>query len=111
MDKLNTIGLVHSLGEIVNYEPNAVVSRSILKKPTGIIDLVSSDKGISLSGTIYPFDTFLLLLEGTAIITIDKKDKEIQSFQGIVIPAHSTFTVLALEQFKMLTVIIKCGYE
>lgn len=111
MDKLNTIGHVHSLGEIVSYEPSAIVTRSLLKKPTGAINLISYDKGVKLSGTAYPFDTFLLLLEGSAIITLDHKDSAIHSFQGIVIPANHTFIVTAQEQFKMLTVVIKSGYE
>ena len=36
-------GKVHSLGEIIEYAPDAVVRKTLLKKTTGIIDLISYD--------------------------------------------------------------------
>ena len=104
-------GKVHSLGEIVEYVPDGVVNKTVLKKPTGKIDIVSYDTGKGLTGKVYPFETFVLLLEGSAEIIIDKKVNEVHAFQGIVIPAHSTFTIKAIERFKMLSITVKSGYE
>ena len=32
---------VHTLGEIIEYAPDPVISKILLKKPTGIINLIS----------------------------------------------------------------------
>jgi hypothetical protein len=104
-------GKVHSLGEVIEYAPDAVVSKTLLKKPTGIIDLISYDTGKGLAGKVYPFDTFVLLIEGKAEIIIDGIVNQINPFQGIIIPAHSAYTVNAIERFKMLSVTVKSGYE
>ena len=104
-------GKVHSLVEIIEYAPDAIVSKTLLKKPTGIIDLISYDTGKGLTGKIYPFDTFVLLIEGKAEVIIDGKINELNAFQGIIIPAHSAYIVNAIERFKMLSVTVKSGYE
>jgi hypothetical protein len=104
-------GQVHTLGEIIEYAPDAIVSKTLLKKPTGHINLISYDTGKGLTGKIYPFDTFVLLIEGKAEIIIDGKENHLEVFQGIIIPAHSKYVVKAIERFKMLSVIVKSGYE
>ncbi len=104
-------GQVHSLGEIIEYAPDAIISKTLLKRPTGHINLISYDTGKGLTGQIYPFDTFVLLIEGKAEIIIDGKTNHLEIFQGIIIPAHSRYIVNAIERFKMLSVTVKSGYE
>ena len=104
-------GEVHSLGKIIEYAPDGIVSKTLLKKPTGTIDLIAYDTGTVLAGKIYPFDTFVLLLEGKAELTMDEKTVMLTSFQGTVIPANTAYKILAVERFRMLSVTIKSGYE
>lgn len=99
------------IGQIVEYAPDSVLTKTVIKKPTGNISVVAFDAGAGITGEIYPFDTFLLLLEGKAEIVIDKKLSQLSAFEGIIVPAHSSYIIKALERFKMLSVTIKSGYE
>ena len=102
---------LHHIGEITEYIPNSVFTKTIIKKPTGNISVISFDAGSGVVGEVYPFDTFLLLLEGQAEVIIDKKSNKLSAFQGIIIPAHSKYILTAIARFKMLSVTIKSGYK
>ncbi len=97
--------------EIIEYAPNSVVSKTIIKKTTGNISVVSFDTGEALTEKISPFDTFVQIIEGRAEIVIDGKSKTLQSGQGIIIPAHLSNIIKANERFKMISTVIKSGYE
>ena len=56
--------------ELVNYQDGAVVSREIVKKPTGNLTLFAFDEGQGLSEHTAPFDALVEVLEGEAEITI-----------------------------------------
>jgi quercetin dioxygenase-like cupin family protein len=97
--------------EIIEYVPNAVVSKTIIKKSTGNISVMSFDSGEGLTEKITPFDTFAQIIEGKAEIIIDGKSHILASGEGIVIPAHLPNLIKANGRFKMITTIIKSGYE
>jgi hypothetical protein len=44
-------------------------------------------------------------------IIIDRVSNKLQTGQSIIIPAHAHNTIMAKERFKMITTIIKSGYE
>lgn len=60
---------------------------------------------------ISPFDTFIQIIEGKAEIIIDDKTTILKTGEAIIIPAHSKNTIIANERFKMLSTVIKSGYE
>ena len=97
--------------EILEYIPNSVVIKTIIRKTTGNVSAVSFDSGESLGGRVSPFDTFIQVIEGTAEIIIDDKSHTLETGQSIIIPAHAHNTIQAKERFKMLSTIIKSGYE
>jgi len=97
--------------EIIEYIPNSVVSKTIIKKSTGNISVMSFDTGEALTEKISPFDTFAQIIDGKAEIVIDGKSNMLQSGEGIVIPAHRPNIIKANERFKMILTIIKSGYE
>jgi quercetin dioxygenase-like cupin family protein len=97
--------------EIVEYLPHAIVNRIILKKATGNITVSSFDEGEELEEKIFPFDTFIQIIDGAAEISIDKKPFRLALGDGIIIPAHSPHCFNANEQFKMISTTIKSGYE
>lgn len=97
--------------EIIEYVPNAVVLKTILKKTTGNVTAVSFDSGENLTQKISPFDTFIQIIEGRAEILIDDNSHILETGQFIIIPAHSKNTIKANERFKMISTIIKSGYE
>jgi quercetin dioxygenase-like cupin family protein len=101
----------HILIEIIEYVPNSVVTKTIFKKTTGNISVVAIDTGEILAEKITPFDTFIQIIEGQAEVIIDGKSNVIQIGQAIIIPAHTSNSVRANERFKMISTIIKSGYE
>jgi quercetin dioxygenase-like cupin family protein len=101
----------HIIVEIIEYVPNSVVIKSIIKKTTGNISATSFDTGEALAEKIIPFDTFVQIIDGKAEIVIDGKSNMLETGQSIIIPAHTANTVKANERFKMISTIIKSGYE
>jgi len=97
--------------EIIEYIPNAVTSKTIIKKATGVINISSFDSGESLSEGMSPFDTFIQVIDGSAEVIIDKTSSMLDVGQGIVIPAHTRSSIKANIRFKMISTVIKSGYE
>ncbi|SHH90514.1 hypothetical protein SAMN04488109_5974 [Chryseolinea serpens] len=97
--------------EILEYVPNSVVIKTIIRKTTGNVSAVSFDSGEALTEKISPFDTFIQVIEGTAEILIDAKSYALGTGQSIIIPAHSRNAIMAKERFKMISTVIKSGYE
>ena len=91
--------------------PNAVVSKTILKKLTGHITAMSVPAGETIAEKTLPFDTFIQLIDGGAEVIIDKKKHRLKLGEGIIIPAHSTHSINADQRFKMISTVIKSGYE
>jgi len=101
----------HIVVEIIEYMTNSVVIKTIIKKSTGNISVMSFDSGEGLTEKTSPFDTFVQIIEGKAEIVIDKQTNLLESGQGIIIPAHSPNFIKPNGRFKMISTIIKSGYE
>jgi quercetin dioxygenase-like cupin family protein len=97
--------------EIIEYVSNSVVIKTIVKKTTGNISAVSIDGGEVLTKKIIPFDTFIQIIDGKAEIVIDGISNELDTGQSIIIPAHTSNIVKANQRFKMISTVIKSGYE
>ena len=104
-------GKEHIIVEIVEYIPNAVMSRTIVKKITGNVTAMSFSEGEELDDKIIPFDNYIQIIDGVADITIGKETHHLKLGSGIVIPAHAIHRFNANKQFKMISTIIKSGYE
>ena len=102
---------VHIIVEIIEYVPNAVVSKTIIKKTTGNITVSSLDAGEELAEKTSPFDNYIQIIDGTAEVIIDAKNYKLGLGEGIIIPAHASHCFNANEQFKMISTVIKSGYE
>jgi quercetin dioxygenase-like cupin family protein len=103
--------IAHITVEIIEYVPNSVVIKTIIKKTTGNISAMSFDSGEGLAERITPFDTFAQIIEGKAEIVINHKSNFLLTGQSIVIPAHASHLIKANGRFKMILTVIKSGYE
>ncbi len=101
----------HIIIEIIEYMANAVVTKTIIKRSTGNITVTSFDAGEELAEKLSPFDTYIQIIDGTAELTINKKLFKLKLGEGIIIPAHARHNFNANEQFKMISTVIKSGYE
>ena len=110
-DKTPDKGAAHIIVEIVEYVPKAVVCKTIVKKITGNITISSFDAGEELAEKTAPFDNYIQIVDGSAILVISGKEIKLELGQGLIIPAHAAHRFHANEQFKMISTIIKSGYE
>lgn len=101
----------HIIIEIIEYMPNAVVSKTIIKKTTGNITATSIAIGEELGEKTIAFDTYVQIIDGAAEVIINDKSIFLKLGDGIIIPAHAKHSFTANEQFKMITTVIKSGYE
>jgi quercetin dioxygenase-like cupin family protein len=101
----------HILIGIIEYVSNSVVSKTILRKTTGNISVIAIDAGEAMAENTSPFDTFLQIIEGNAEVVVDGKTNLLQTGEAIIIPAHTSNKVKANERFKMISTVIKSGYE
>ncbi len=97
----------HIVVEIIEYIPNSVVIKTILKKSTGNISVMSFDNGEGLTEKTTPFDTFAQIIEGKAEIVIKGMSNHLVTGQSIVIPAHATNLIRPNGRFKMILTVIK----
>jgi len=107
MEKLK----VHIIVEILEYVPHSVLSKTIIKRATGNVTVSSFDKGEELSEKILPYDNYIQVIDGAAEVIINKKKYNLKLGEGIIIPAFSKYCFNARNKFKMITTIIKSGYE
>ena len=101
----------HITEEIIEYVPHSVLSKTIIKKSTGNICVISFDDGEGLGEKTSPFDTFAQIIDGKAEIVIDSKSHLLHTGESIIIPAHTSNLIKANGRFKMITTVIKSGYE
>lgn len=104
-------GKEHIIVEIVEYLPNAVMSKTIIKKATGNVTAMSFSEGEELGEKSFPYDNYIQIIDGAADVTIGQEKYNLKLGSGIVIPAHSLHHFNANQKFKMLSTIIKSGYE
>ena len=96
----------HIIVEIIEYIPNSVVSRTIIKKTTGNITVSSFDAGEELAEKTSPFDNYIQIIDGAAELIINGSKYQLKLGDGIIIPAHASHCFNAHEQFKMISTMI-----
>ena len=101
----------HVIVEIIEYIPNAIVSRTIIKKTTGNVTVSSFAEGEEQATISYGYDTFIQIIDGTAEVKISEKEFVLHTGDGIIIPAFARHCFDAKVKFKMLSTVIKSGYE
>ena len=99
------------ISDIIEYVPNAIVIKTILRKITGNVSAISFDSGETMTEKIIPFDTFVQIIDGKAKIVIDGVSNLVNTGETIIIPAHTSNILRAKKRFKMISTIIKSGYE
>ena len=97
--------------EIIEYVENAVVIKTILKKSSGNITIMSVDTGEGLTEKTSPFDTFVQVVDGKVELVISNKLHLLKTGDSIIIPAHSPNLIRPDGRFKMILTVLKSGYE
>ena len=100
-----------NINDVLEYVSNTIVIKHILKEKTGNIMALALDYGKVYNPRPSPFSTFVTILEGKAEIVVDNVSSYLQNDDSMIIPGHVNYTIEANEKFKMLSIILKSGYE
>lgn len=95
------------MDELVEYQQGSIVSRTLIDRDTGTVTLFAFDRGQSLSEHTAPFDAIIMVLDGTASITIANRPYDVGAGEAIVMPANIPHSVKAISRFKMLLTMIR----
>ena len=94
---------------LVTYHTGSVISRTLIDRKVGTITLFSFDAGQGLSEHTVPYDAFVQIVDGTAEVTIDGVAQNVAAGEFIIMPANIPHSLKAVEQFKMMLVMIRAA--
>lgn len=98
---------VRNLINEVDYSENGIVSKQIVKHPSGNVTLFAFDKGQELATHTSPFDALVSCLEGAIDIQLDGAPFTVTAGEFILMPANIPHSVAANARFKMLLTMIR----
>ena len=96
-----------NLAESVEYQEDAVVSRTLIKEESGMATLFAFDRGQELSEHTAPYDALVHILDGTAEITVLQEAHRVKAGEVLIMSAGQPHAVRAVERFKMLLTMLK----
>ena len=100
-------GISLNLNNIVNYQEDSVVSKTIINKDTGSVTLFAFSQGQGLSEHTAQFDALVYILDGESEIAISGKPIQAKEGDMVIMPANKPHSLKAIKKFKMLLVMIK----
>ncbi len=107
MSNKNEIQRAFIPADRIDYADHAVVSRTIIKKPSGNISLFAFDMEEGLSEHSSPHEALVQVLDGSVEITIGGVPCTVRAGESIILPADIPHALLAKERFKMMLTMIK----
>jgi len=98
---------VFNIADLVQYQSDSVVSRTLVKREKGTITLFAFDKENALSEHTAPFDALVHVLDGEAEIKIDGNPHLVKAGEAIILPAGHPHALRAVTAFKMILTMIR----
>jgi quercetin dioxygenase-like cupin family protein len=95
------------LEDLIDYQEDSVVSRTLIDKKTGTVTLFAFDENQGLSEHTAPFDAMVYVLDGEVEVTISGKPITLKQGEITIMPANETHALAAKTKFKMLLTMIK----
>ena len=92
---------------LVQYQPDAVVSRTVLKSGGGSVTAFAFDGGQELSEHTSPLEALVLIVEGEAEISLAGTWFRVSAGQLLRLPGGRPHAVRALTRLKMILVMIR----
>jgi quercetin dioxygenase-like cupin family protein len=92
---------------LVQYQPDAVVSRTVLKNGGGSVTAFAFDGGQELSEHTSPLEALVLIVEGEAEISLAGTLFRVSAGQLLRLPGGRPHAVRALTRLKMILVMIR----
>ena len=95
------------LVDLIVVQPGAIVSKTLVERPTGSITLFAFDRGQKLSEHTAPFDALVMALQGSVDIILEGVHHALTAGDAIVMPAGIVHAVDALEPCIWLLTMIR----
>lgn len=96
-----------TLSELVAYQTESVVSRTLLKTQGGSLTVFSFDAGQSLSEHSAPFDAIVQVIDGEAELVIGGSPVKAPAGSVTKMPANIPHAVNARQRFTMLLTMLR----
>jgi quercetin dioxygenase-like cupin family protein len=93
--------------EMIEYQKDAVVSKTLINKNAGTVTLFAFDRGQGLSEHTAPYDALVTILDGEAEISISGVRNILKKGEMIIMPANKPHALKAITPFKMILIMIK----
>ena len=90
----------------VDCQPGQVASKTLVQNDAVGITLFAFDKGEKISAHTSTGDAMVLVLEGSAQVTISGQSHTVQAGEVIIMPAGQPHSIHAQERFKMLLTVV-----
>ena len=97
----------NKISNLIEYQEDSVVSKTLIKKEKGTITIFAFDKDQGLSEHTAPFDALVQVADGKADILLAGKSNIVSKGEMIIMPANVPHALKAIEKFKMMLVMIK----
>lgn len=98
---------VVNLVDLVAYQDNSIVSRTLIDRETGTVTLFAFDEGQALSEHTAPFNALVYIVDGEADIVISGKSLHLKEGEMTIMPAKKPHAVKAAKRFKMLLIMVR----
>jgi len=98
---------VTNVKDMVTYQDGSIVSKEIIKKPTGTVTIFAFDLDQGLSEHTAPFDAMVYVLDGEAEIIISGEAHQLRKGEMIIMPGGKPHALRAVKRFKMMLVMVK----
>lgn len=93
----------------IDYQPGGIVSKQLIKTPTGNVTLFAFDAGQGLSEHTSPFSALVTVLEGEADVTIAGETHRVAAGELLALPAAVPHAVAARVRFKMTLTMLRAS--
>ena len=100
-------GKVFKLKDLVGFQEESIVSRTIIDRPEGTVTLFAFDEGQALSEHSAPYDALVTVVEGKLEVKLGGKPNEVNAGESIIMPAGVPHALRAISQAKMLLVMVR----
>jgi len=98
---------IMKMKELVAYQKQAIVSKTLVEKETGTVTLFAFDKDQSLSEHTAPFDALVQVIDGRAEIRIAGVSHLVNEGEMLLLPANRSHALKAMTPFKMMLTMIR----
>lgn len=100
-------GVPARLEELAGYQEGSVVSRQLVKNPSGSVTVFAFDEGEGLSEHTTPHDALVTVLDGEADISVLGDTHRVAAGESILLPGGKPHALSAPRRFKMALVMLK----